>query len=31
MVEGGKMSANDPEAYFTFAKKENVPEPEGNA
>jgi formate-dependent nitrite reductase membrane component NrfD len=28
MVEGGKMSANDPEAYFTFAKKENAPEPD---
>jgi formate-dependent nitrite reductase membrane component NrfD len=28
MVEGGKMSANDPEAYFTFAKGENVPESE---
>ncbi len=28
MVEGGKMSANDPEAYFTFASKENAPESE---
>src|SRR5215217_5739570 len=28
MVEAGKMSAEDPEAYFTFAKQENVPEPE---
>jgi formate-dependent nitrite reductase membrane component NrfD len=28
MVEGGKMSANDPEAYFTFAKKENLPKRE---
>ncbi len=28
MVDGGKMSAKDPEAYFTFAKKENVPETE---
>ena len=27
MVEGGKLSAKDPEAYFTFAKKENAPEP----
>ena len=27
---GGRMSAEDPEAYFTFAKKENVPEPEDN-
>jgi len=25
MVEGGKMSAHDPEAYFSFAKGENVP------
>jgi formate-dependent nitrite reductase membrane component NrfD len=25
---GGRMSAEDPEAYFTFAKKENAPEPE---
>ncbi len=31
MVEGGKMSAKDPEAYFTFAKKENVPESEDRA
>jgi formate-dependent nitrite reductase membrane component NrfD len=29
MTMGGRMSAQDPEAYFTFAKKENVPEPEG--
>ena len=28
MVDAGRMSADDPEAYFTFAKKENVPEPE---
>jgi formate-dependent nitrite reductase membrane component NrfD len=28
MTMGGRMSAQDPEAYFTFAKKENVPEPE---
>jgi formate-dependent nitrite reductase membrane component NrfD len=27
MVDGGRMSANDPEAYFTFAKEENAPEP----
>ena len=26
MVDGGRMSADDPEAYFTFAKKEHVPE-----
>ncbi|HLM78976.1 MAG TPA: hypothetical protein VK361_11370, partial [Rubrobacteraceae bacterium] len=25
MVEAGKMSANDPEAYFSFATKENLP------
>ncbi len=25
MVEGGKMSARDPEAYFSFARGENVP------
>ena len=31
MVEGGKMSAKDPEAYFTFAQKENAPEPEDRA
>lgn len=28
MVVGGRMSANDPEAYFTFAKGENAPQPE---
>lgn len=26
MVQGGKMSADDPEATFTFAQPENVPE-----
>jgi formate-dependent nitrite reductase membrane component NrfD len=25
MVEGGRMSSQDPEAYFTFAQGENVP------
>jgi formate-dependent nitrite reductase membrane component NrfD len=30
MVLGGRESADDPEAYFTFAKKENAPEPEDN-
>ena len=25
MVEGGRMSSRDPEAYFTFAQGENVP------
>ncbi len=25
MVEGGRMSSHDPEAYFTFAQGENVP------
>lgn len=28
MVAGGRMSANDPEGYFAFAKKQNVPEDE---
>ena len=28
VVLAGRESADDPEAYFTFAKKENVPEPE---
>jgi formate-dependent nitrite reductase membrane component NrfD len=30
MVLGGRESADDPEAYFTFAKKEEVVEPEDN-
>jgi formate-dependent nitrite reductase membrane component NrfD len=30
MVLGGRESADDPKAYFTFAKKENAPEPEDN-
>jgi formate-dependent nitrite reductase membrane component NrfD len=30
MVDGGRKSADDPEAYFTFAKQENVPKPEDN-
>lgn len=29
MVVGGRHSANDPEAYFTFAKSENSPGQEG--
>jgi formate-dependent nitrite reductase membrane component NrfD len=28
IILAGRKSADDPEAYFTFAKKENVPEPE---
>ncbi len=28
LVDAGRKSADDPEAYFTFAKKENVPEPD---
>ncbi|MDQ4000610.1 MAG: polysulfide reductase NrfD [Actinomycetota bacterium] len=27
IIQAGKKSAEDPEAYFTFAKKENAPEP----
>ncbi len=30
MVDAGRKSADDPEAYFTFARKENTPEPEDN-
>lgn len=30
MVLGGRISANDPEAYFSFAKKDNAPEPDDN-
>jgi formate-dependent nitrite reductase membrane component NrfD len=30
VVLAGRESADDPEAYFTFAKKENAPEPEDN-
>jgi formate-dependent nitrite reductase membrane component NrfD len=30
IVKGGRISADDPEAYFTFAKEQNVPEPEDN-
>ncbi len=30
VVLAGRESADDPEAYFTFAKKENVVEPEDN-
>ncbi len=28
MVHGGRQSANDPEAYFSFASGENAPQPE---
>lgn len=28
MIKGGRMSADDPEAYFTFASGENAPQPE---
>jgi formate-dependent nitrite reductase membrane component NrfD len=28
MIEGGRLSARDPQATFTFAKRENVPMPE---
>src|SRR5918999_145725 len=28
MIEGGRLSARDPQATFTFAKRENVPLPE---
>jgi formate-dependent nitrite reductase membrane component NrfD len=30
VVLAGRESADDPEAYFTFASKENAPEPEDN-
>jgi formate-dependent nitrite reductase membrane component NrfD len=30
VILAGRESADDPEAYFTFAKKENVVEPEDN-
>jgi formate-dependent nitrite reductase membrane component NrfD len=30
LVLAGRESADDPEAYFTFASKENAPEPEDN-
>jgi formate-dependent nitrite reductase membrane component NrfD len=30
MIEGGRLSARDPQATFTFARKENVPIPEEN-
>ncbi len=30
VVLAGRESADDPEAYFTFTKKENAPEPEDN-
>jgi hypothetical protein len=25
MIEGGRLSARDPQATFTFAKRENLP------
>ena len=28
MIEGGRLSARDPQATFTFAKRENLPMPE---
>jgi len=28
MIRGGRISADDPEAYFTFTKGENAPQPE---
>ncbi|MGH3147953.1 MAG: NrfD/PsrC family molybdoenzyme membrane anchor subunit [Rubrobacter sp.] len=28
MIKGGRLSADDPEAYFTFASGESAPEPE---
>ncbi|MDQ3658731.1 MAG: polysulfide reductase NrfD [Actinomycetota bacterium] len=28
MIKGGRISADDPEAYFTFTKGENAPQPE---
>ena len=30
MVHGGRQSANDPEAYFSFASGENAPQPDDN-
>jgi formate-dependent nitrite reductase membrane component NrfD len=30
MIEGGRLSARDPQATFAFARKENVPIPEEN-
>lgn len=30
MIAAGRKSADDPEAYFSFAKKEDAPEPEAN-
>ncbi len=30
MIEGGRLSARDPQATFTFAQKENLPMPEEN-
>ena len=30
MIEGGRLSARDPQATFTFARKENLPIPEEN-
>jgi formate-dependent nitrite reductase membrane component NrfD len=30
IIRGGRISADDPEAYFTFASGESVPQPEDN-
>jgi formate-dependent nitrite reductase membrane component NrfD len=30
MIKGGRISADDPEAYFTFASGESAPKPEDN-
>jgi formate-dependent nitrite reductase membrane component NrfD len=30
IIKGGRISADDPEAYFTFASGESVPQPEDN-
>jgi formate-dependent nitrite reductase membrane component NrfD len=30
MIKGGRISADDPEAYFTFASGESAPQPEDN-
>jgi hypothetical protein len=28
IIKGGRISADDPEAYFTFASGESAPQPE---
>jgi formate-dependent nitrite reductase membrane component NrfD len=30
IIKGGRISADDPEAYFTFASEANAPKPEDN-